>query len=273
MAGSGSISSIEIGPVRVTVESDSSWIHRSLRSEFGPFITGSGAGLRLRVTTFGEPDASCEGGIQVRRRGEELTASRGDLKLRLGMNGGAGEASILEGSLPGVRVALRFAFTVRGLCVGAILLHAAATRFRDRGWVFPGRSGAGKTTLMRRLASHRKLTDETALIARHDGRWRVFATPFGGDFGLPEEPDSAPVDAIMFIEKDLRSELRQIDRLEAVYRILQHTMGWGLEDRCGRVLDLATELTEACESFVLRLSLDADPEPLIGKRFNANLSL
>jgi hypothetical protein len=49
-----------------------------------------------------------------------------------------------------------------------ILIHAAAVKSEQSGWIFPGRSGAGKTTLAKSFPDEALVNDETVLIRLND---------------------------------------------------------------------------------------------------------
>jgi hypothetical protein len=62
------------------------------------------------------------------------------------------------------------------------LAHAAGLRLGDAGVLVPGASGAGKTTLGRKMRDPADvLTDEMAPVRRdEDGTWRLYSSPFWG---------------------------------------------------------------------------------------------
>jgi hypothetical protein len=67
--------------------------------------------------------------------------------------------------------------------VGGLLVHSCGLRHAEIGVVFPGQSGAGKTTLARKAPdADDVLSDELIAIRRTDDGWRVSGTPFWGDF-------------------------------------------------------------------------------------------
>jgi hypothetical protein len=68
--------------------------------------------------------------------------------------------------------------------LGGLLIHGCGLRHAEVGVVFPGRSGAGKTTLARKAPdADDVLSDEIVAVRRDDdGGWRVHGTPFWGDF-------------------------------------------------------------------------------------------
>ena len=64
-----------------------------------------------------------------------------------------------------------------------MLVHSCGLRHAEIGVVFPGHSGAGKTTLARKAPdADDVLSDELVVIRRGDDGWRVHGTPFWGDF-------------------------------------------------------------------------------------------
>jgi hypothetical protein len=65
-----------------------------------------------------------------------------------------------------------------------MLVHSCGLRHAEVGVVFPGQSGAGKTTLARKAPdADDVLSDEIVVIRRaDDGGWRVHGSPFWGDF-------------------------------------------------------------------------------------------
>jgi hypothetical protein len=67
--------------------------------------------------------------------------------------------------------------------LGGMLVHGCGLRHAEVGFVFPGPSGAGKTTLARKAPdADDVLSDEICIVRRADDGWRVYGTPFWGDF-------------------------------------------------------------------------------------------
>ena len=75
---------------------------------------------------------------------------------------------------------------------GGFLIHGCALRHAEVGFVFPGQSGAGKTTLARKAPDPDDvLTDELSVARRTEDGWRVYGTPFWGDFARGGSPCAA----------------------------------------------------------------------------------
>lgn len=86
--------------------------------------------------------------------------------------------------------------------LGGALMHAAVAVKDGAGWVFTGRSGAGKSTISSLLLAegYRILNDDRAMVFRRGGEWRVAGTPWHGS-GRFAEADEAPLGGIYFLQK------------------------------------------------------------------------
>ena len=83
------------------------------------------------------------------------------------------------------------------------ILHAAGLVRRGRGVAFVGRSGAGKTTLMRLLDDRTdlaRLSDDRVVIRIVNGVPRVFGTPWAGE-GLVAANIGADLGALVFLHR------------------------------------------------------------------------
>jgi len=66
-----------------------------------------------------------------------------------------------------------------------LLIHGATICNQNRGFLFYGKSNAGKTTISEasRRAGKKVLTDELAVVRKIKNRYWVFGTPFWGEMG------------------------------------------------------------------------------------------
>jgi len=102
---------------------------------------------------------------------------------------------------------------------GGFLLHASAV-LKDRfSYVFFGPSESGKTTIARLSKGKTVLTDETAAIVRHNGRYSAYATPFAGEFGDVDENTGGPIKAIFLLRKDSSFGCRALKKSDAVRQL------------------------------------------------------
>ncbi len=106
---------------------------------------------------------------------------------------------------------------------GGAVLHAAGIAVHGLGFLFLGRSGAGKTTLSR-MALERGatvLSDDLNALRLAAGRPVVEPLPFTGDLGDAGEPaPPLPLGALFRLEKSPHDALRPLGRAEATALLL-----------------------------------------------------
>jgi hypothetical protein len=165
----------------------------------------------------------------------------------------------------------------RVLCMG-VLAHRGGFIVHSCGWscngksvLFPGVSGAGKTTICRQLmaAGHGVvLSDDRVVLREEPAGFRACGTPWPGD-AKQARNESAPLAALCFIEKSPEPYLWPIRSTEAFRRLLEAaSVPWfspGLRDR---VLPLVERLVTTVPAF--RLGFRPEPGvvdsllPLVG---------
>jgi hypothetical protein len=105
---------------------------------------------------------------------------------------------------------------------GGALVHACGLRHGEVGVVFPGQSGAGKTTLARKAPdADDVLSDEMVALRATDDGWRVYGTPFWGDFargGISMR--SWPLRCVGFLSQRESVSMAPITSSEATLRLL-----------------------------------------------------
>lgn len=104
-----------------------------------------------------------------------------------------------------------------------IELHACGLSDRDgNGYLFPGQSGAGKSTtacLWSQADAHaRVLSDERVILRQRGGRIWMYGTPWHGDARLARA-DSAPLTRIFFLARGPQNEVVRQNRAESAARL------------------------------------------------------
>ena len=82
---------------------------------------------------------------------------------------------------------LRVVYSLILLDENGFLVHAASLIKNGDGFLFPGKSGTGKTTITRLSTDSILLSDEVSLVKMLDGKYHVFGTPFWGELNIAGE--------------------------------------------------------------------------------------
>lgn len=106
---------------------------------------------------------------------------------------------------------------------GALVMHSAAFTDGARGFLFCGRSGAGKTTLCG-LADELELdilSDELNAVTASGGTFELQAMPFAGDFGgAPKPHPPYPLTGLLGLAHGVAPSVHRCSKAEAVSRIV-----------------------------------------------------
>jgi hypothetical protein len=75
----------------------------------------------------------------------------------------------------------RIFFTVYGIQRNTVIIHGAGFVNNNRSYIFPGRSGRGKSTLIRILGKDKALTDELVCVYLKNRAYYAASTPYWGE--------------------------------------------------------------------------------------------
>jgi hypothetical protein len=141
-----------------------------------------------------------------------------------------------------------------------ILLHAAGIDLAGRGLIFPGMSGAGKSTISQLLAEAKignLLSDERVIVRKIDGILQIFGTPWAGTKGIVRN-GSAPLAGMFFLKKGARNRLRVLtaeNALELLLPIL--SIPWYKHEVMARIIAFAKILVARIPAYELSFKADA----------------
>jgi hypothetical protein len=151
----------------------------------------------------------------------------------------------------------------------AAILHSCAVRDHENlgaGYLFCGRSGAGKSTTARLWQGHGAvLNDDRVMVRRDQGSaFRVHGTPWHGDLAVTN-PGSAPLQAVFFLEHAPAHQIIPLSAAQAEREIM--TSAWlPLWDRAGGLAEtmrLCRELVRSVPCYQLRFRRDGDVIELV----------
>lgn len=143
----------------------------------------------------------------------------------------------------------------------AVLVHAAGASLGGRGVIFPGRSGAGKSTISRLLAGKagvHMLSDDRVVVREVEGAWRAFGTPWAGEAGIAMNA-SEQMDAIMFIAHGDENRLSELGPTAALERLLPvASIPWFDPETMVAITQTCASLTASVPAYEFAFRPDAD---------------
>jgi hypothetical protein len=143
--------------------------------------------------------------------------------------------------------------------VGGFLLHAAGLVRNGKGYLFAGKSGAGKTTVTRLSAPEAVvLNDDFTLVRLSSEGVTVHGTPFYGEYGMGGANIGAPLAGIYFLSKADSHQALPLAPQVAIARLFGSILHFP-SDRAvvQALLDLGTAICWRVPCFELRFSPDA----------------
>jgi len=137
---------------------------------------------------------------------------------------------------------------------GGMLIHASAIVFQQQAFVFPGPSGAGKTTLSRLLGPDILNDEIVALLPGTENNYEVWGTPFWGEMGTgPWSPIAYPLAGLMFPVKRKKLSLEILPTHQSLMLLLRTVCHFAQgKDEAARLLELAYKVCSQQPSYKLR---------------------
>jgi hypothetical protein len=117
----------------------------------------------------------------------------------------------------------RFLWAVMSVVIpewGGLLVHAASVVREGLGYVFPGPSGTGKSTLIDHSPDCPALSDDGTLLRFRDGRLHAYASIFRSDNYRDFCRRSAPVAGIYFLLQDHIDHIFPLSKAEALQLLM-----------------------------------------------------
>ena len=101
------------------------------------------------------------------------------------------------------------------------MLHACAVELDGKGYILPGRSGAGKSTISRLFAArgHKLLSDDRVVARKIRDEFYAFGTPWAGDAEIAENR-KLPLGGIFFIRQSTENRIEKLTPLGATERLM-----------------------------------------------------
>ncbi len=111
---------------------------------------------------------------------------------------------------------------------GGFYLHSSAVVMDGRAYLFSGPCRAGKSTHTKLWKSTfgsdaKIINDDKPAIRYINGKWIAYGTPWCGKDGINENA-SAPLAGVCFLKKAPQNNIKKLDTMDAMQRILSQTI-------------------------------------------------
>ena len=140
--------------------------------------------------------------------------------------------------------------------------HACGISYRDRGYLFVGQSGAGKSTiadLWQRKSEVKILSDDRIVIRRQNGKLFAYGTPWHGE-GKFFSTEKSKLERIFFLKQGKKNEVKMLNPVDAASRLFVCSFPTFYDATgMGNILDLINRIAVEIEcyevSFVPNMSI------------------
>lgn len=251
---------VEIAGLRTAIESPDAAILDLVGERYAGFLAAGGSAWRLRVEADPVPVSALGGEVVVKRGGDPTSFSveRGDFVGAVDLRRRRAAVTLSEVNEFSLDSFLRVAYSLALLEIGGLVVHASSVVRGDCAYLFPGRSGSGKSTVARLSAPLTLLTDELSIVRVAAGRARCYGTPFWGEVARAGVDRLAPLHGVYFLRQAARHAADRVTPRQALRRLLPNVLFFAREpELTGRVLALAGDLVDAVPCFDLSFRLDA----------------
>jgi hypothetical protein len=165
---------------------------------------------------------------------------------------------------------LRICYSFLAVESSGLLLHSAGVIRDGKGYVFPGVSGTGKSTIAT-LATDREtvLSDELVVVRKMRGGYLVYSTPFYGTNESVDLNANVPLKAAFLPVKDSEVYARRAKPSRALAKLLSSVLFFGQEAGSNqRLMDISADIVAQIPFYDLHFRRDASFWECIGELEN-----
>ena len=248
---------LQIGGLRTALAAQHPGITRLVADRYAGFLTTAAPDWRITVSPRACGRVPLED-VVVRALdggGRRFACERHDFIATLDLD--AREGAVELGALEAVALdtMLRVVHSLALLERRTLVVHASSLVREAGAYLFPGRSGAGKTTVTRLSPDATLLSDEISLV---EAAGACHGSPFWGELARPGENVRAGLRGIYFLSQASQHATAPLSRRQALVHLLPNVLFFAAEPALvERVLDVAAGLVAAVPCY--RLSFRPDP--------------
>jgi len=182
---------------------------------------------------------------KVSRLGRKILFQRSDLAGWIDVEARQGKSVLRKNMEPfAIESFLRICYSFLAVEHDGLLLHSAGMVRSGNGYIFPGISGTGKSTIAS-LATDTEivLSDEMVVVRKVRENYLVYSTPFYGTNGSTDLNSSAPLKAVFLPVKDDKVYVRETRHSQALTKLLASVLFFGQEPTLNqRLMDIGADV-------------------------------
>jgi hypothetical protein len=182
---------------------------------------------------------------QVSHLGQKILFQRSDFAGWIDVEARQGRSILWKNMEPfAIESFLRICYSFLAVEHNGLLLHSAGVIREGNGYIFPGISGTGKSTIAS-LATDKEivLSDEMVMVKKVKENYLVYSTPFYGTNGSAELNSSAPLKAAFLPVKDDKVFIKETRPSRALAKLLASVLFFGQEPRSNqRLMDISADV-------------------------------
>ncbi len=252
---------IEIADFTFKFKSEQKKVLGILEKRYKKFFIGSKAEFFFEINFLKKPSLPFRPSIIFKEK--KLIIKRGDFYCVLDIKNKKGSLEIS----PKVQ---SFDSFLRVLCSWLLinktgfLLHCAGAIMNNKGCLFVGKSGAGKSTIAKCFAGHRSqvtgheiLTDELVPLRIEKGKVKIYGSPFWGEMKNKGEnkPGGIELEKIFFLKKAKVNRVNEVSKSEFYKRMLRCVMSFSRQKNDFlKISKTISEIYRKTEVFDLKFS-------------------
>lgn len=196
---------------------------------------------------------------QVTQIGSKSLFQRRDLAGWIDVGGRLGRC-VLKRYMEDIAIEsfIRICYSFLAVQNNGLLLHSAGIVRKGNGYIFPGVSGTGKSTIARLATSReRVLSDELVMVRKNEGDFLVYSTPFFGTNKNAECNSRAILKAAFLPVKDSRVCLEKARPAPALSKLMSCTLFFSREDGMNRrLMDISAEMVDTVPFYDMHFRRD-----------------
>jgi hypothetical protein len=219
---------VEVGRVPIRLETASEPYADVLAQRFDGFLTDATPQLEFEIELVDPVEPDPDDDLLVSRRGDAWTIRRSDCEAEFDVRSGRGR--IRQPAHPyATDTVMRVVHSLLLAPAGGILVHASSAISGGRAFVFFGRSGAGKSTMVGMAPNDvTVLSEEISYVRREGDAYWACGTPFTGELNRRGDNVEAPLAGMLHLVQGADDRIEPLgpgDALRALLRCVLYFDG------------------------------------------------